>query len=90
MGQVQVRIKYRGRGSREQFGIGPPKPEIITTAKTWGVGDELRPGWFVHEITVDGGMVTYIVELSRTRCPSVTRHALEAPALTSLTDETPP
>ncbi len=65
---VQVRIRYRGRGSLEQFGVVLPQPEMIGAARAWSVGDELlppRPGWFVHEITIDRVMITYVVELRR-------------------------
>jgi hypothetical protein len=65
---VQVRIRYRGRGSLERFGVVLPRPEMIEAARAWSVGDELipsRPGWFVHEITIDRVMITYVVELRR-------------------------
>jgi hypothetical protein len=66
MGVQTVRIRYRGPGSLEQLAVAPPKPEIVQTARTYGIGAELthlRPGWYVHEITVEhGGTLTLVVE----------------------------
>ena len=45
--------------------VGPPKPEIVQTAHSYGKGQELkhlRPGWYVHEITFEDGTLTLVVE----------------------------
>jgi hypothetical protein len=62
---VNVRIRYRGRGSLEQFAVAAPKPETVRTVHSYVVGDEIvavRPGWYLHEITIEREMVTWIVE----------------------------
>jgi hypothetical protein len=66
MERVDMRIRYRGRSDLARLGVQLPSPELIrTTYGPWSVGEELVPirgGWFVHESTIEDGVVTLTVE----------------------------
>ena len=65
MGYTDIQLRYRGRGSLDQLDVAPPQPESLQLGRAYMVGDEVRerPGWFVHEVTVEERRLTLVVEL---------------------------
>ena len=60
-----IQVRYRGRGSLDQPGVAPPKPESLRLGRAYRIGEELRerPGWFVHGVGVEQHKLTLVVEL---------------------------